>query len=312
MLLILASPEFPGTTSERKDGVKKFLDSGGTVLASGYTSSVFLPVDDAMPSWEGQFKKSWETFSAQAPNEITRAAPELVMSSRGSWYDLPAGGIPLYGKDRSVVALEYPSGKGRVIWLASSSPLSNAGLKVEANVKFLAAVLASVKPQKILWYEYAPSGRSSFHFGGPATVAIAAQSALLFMFALWSFARRSGPVRPAAQVSRLSPLEFVDALGGLYRQRRAGQTAVETAYRKFRAAANRKLGTPRNADTAQLARSIAARSGQPEGEITPVLQACESARYQQDLSGREAFELCAQLANLEETFSSKKQRENPR
>lgn len=304
-LLMLTSPEWVRDSSRSKEALRKFLGSGGTVLATGYSSGWLIPDSGAMPAWGNQFKKSWDTYSAVAPTDITRAAPEITMPSRGQWYELPAGAVPLYGNKETMVALQYPYGKGKVIWIASAAPISNAGLKIDANVRFLTAVLGSVRPQRILWWEYAGEAEPSATYGGPVTWAFTAQLSLLFFFALWTYARRSGPIRPAAAVSRMSSLEFVDALAGLYRGRRAGQTVVATAYRRFRATANRKLGTATTAEPTALARTIALRTGRDAAEILGTLQQFESALYQPDLTGAQAMAMCAALHEIEGSFSTK-------
>jgi hypothetical protein len=294
-LLMLTSPEWVRDSSPTKEAIRKFLAAGGTVLATGYSSGWLIPDSGAMPAWGNQFKRSWDTYSAVAPTDITRSAPQITMPSRGQWYDLPAGAVPL----------QYPYGKGRVIWLASAAPISNAGLRIDANVRFLAAVLGSVHPQRIFWWEYAGEAGPSSNYGGPVTWAVTAQLGLLFLFALWSFARRSGPIRPAVPVSRMSSLEFVEALAGMYRGRRAGQTVVATAYRKFRATANRKLGTATTAEPPALARTIALRTGRDEAQVLGTLQEFESALYQPDLTGAQAMAMCAALHDIEGSFSAK-------
>jgi hypothetical protein len=303
-LLVLTGSEESAIT-DGKQAVAKFLQAGGTVLAAGFDTGSFLPSDGAMPSWGAGLKKSWDTYGSQAPSAITRVAPEIVMPRRGNWYELPAGGIPLYGKDREVVALEYPYGKGRVIWLASPAPLSNAGLKVNANVRFLSAVLTSVNPQRILWDEYSRESSAAFQFGSPATLALAGQFLLIFMFVLWTYGRRSGPIRPLYTEPRLSPLEFVDALGSLYRDRRAGQIAVECAFRKFKTQAQRRLGVSRKANAVDLARAVANRTGLDERASLSVIEACESAIYRPELHSREALKLYGELQQLEHAFSAK-------
>ena len=304
-LLMLTSPEWLSDRESSKDAVRKFLANGGTVFATGYSSGWLLPDSGAMPSWGSQFRKSWDTYPAAAPSDITRSAPEITMPPRGQWYELPPGAVPLYGKDKTVVAVQYPYGKGKVIWIASAAPISNAGLKIEANVRFLAAMLAAVHAQRVFWWEYEGEAGPRSNYGGPVTWAVTAQLSLLFLFSLWSFARRSGPIRPAVVPSRLSSLEFVEALAGLYRGRRAGQTVAATAYRKFRATANRKLGTATSADPAALARTIALRTNADEAHILTTLQQFESALYQPELTGAQALAMCAALHDIEASFSTK-------
>jgi len=49
-----------------------------------------------------------------------------------------------------------------------------------------------------------------------------------------SFSRRSGPVRDLPPPARATPIEFLDALGSLYRNAGAASTAVSVAWERFR------------------------------------------------------------------------------
>jgi hypothetical protein len=74
---------------------------------------------------------------------------------------------------------------------------------------------------------------------------------------LFTFSRRSGPILSPAPVSRLSPLEFVETMGGLYQRAGAASIPIEVSYRRLRRELARRLGLPITTEDSELA--IAAR-----------------------------------------------------
>jgi hypothetical protein len=74
-----------------------------------------------------------------------------------------------------------------------------------------------------------------------------AQAGLLLLAVLFTFSRRSGPVRPLIEPSRLSPLEFVETLGGLYQSAHANQVALEVLYQRFQYMLKKRAGFARSA-----------------------------------------------------------------
>ena len=196
-----------------------------------------------------------------------------------------------------MVAVTYQVGQGRVIWLSSASPLTNAGLKAPGNAKFLAAALSSVGAQRVLWDLYFTEAERQeiSTFSTPPLKWAGAQLLLVFALAIWTYSRRFGPVREIAKVSRLSPVEFIDVLGNLYRQRKAANVAVDVLYRRFRNLASRKLALPANAAPEQVARAAHSRVSASEEHMAEVLNTCESARYGPQMKAIEALHLCDEI-----------------
>ncbi len=85
-----------------------------------------------------------------------------------------------------------------------------------------------------------------------------------------SYRRRSGPVRPLPQAPRTTPIEFLDALGALYRSTGAASTALEIAWDRFRAQAALLTG---QRGTQLDARQLAAALERRFGPIAPDLEA---------------------------------------
>ena len=57
---------------------------------------------------------------------------------------------------------------------------------------------------------------------------------MLALLIVFSFSRRSGPVRDLPLPTRAAPIEFLDALGSLYRNAGAASTVVSVAWERFR------------------------------------------------------------------------------
>lgn len=211
-VLIITDPNVVPKQAD-KDALNKFLSEGGTVVLAGALSPVF--VSDEAPV-ESSTSLGWQTFSATAPSPQALNASEIKLEAVAFW-SKPAQGIGLYGDTSSYTVMQYPHGAGSLLWLASSSLLSNAGLRESGNLDFLLSTIGS-KSRRVLWDEYfhgystaapaaVPHPQLAWLFGQLAFVAVAV---------LVTFSRRSGPQRSPRPESRLSPLEYVRALGHLY------------------------------------------------------------------------------------------------
>jgi hypothetical protein len=87
------------------------------------------------------------------------------------------------------------------------------------------------------------------------------QLLLLAAFIVFTYARRSGAIRPITRESRLSPLEYVATLGALYERRGEATGALEIAFSHFRFLLTRRLGIPSTVTTADLIRSVQEKPG---------------------------------------------------
>jgi len=94
-----------------------------------------------------------------------------------------------------------------------------------------------------------------------------AQVAILGLIVFFTFGRRSGPVMLPPVVSRLSPLEFVDTLGGLYERAGAEPAVVGFVYQRFRATLSRQLRLSSSASDAELADAVQGRLGWKESGL---------------------------------------------
>jgi hypothetical protein len=208
----------------------------------------------------------------------TRAAPEITLAPRAYWR-ADALTVPLYGDDRKARVVEYRVGRGEVIWWASETPATNAGVREPGNLEFVLACVGDVH-RRILWDEYVHGYRATL----PASLIAspfkwaAAQLTLLAAAVLLTYSRRSGPIIAAQVEDRRSPLEFVRTLSALYQRAGAASIAVDIGYQRFRHALTRRLGMTSAASVDDLQRAVRDRWHLDDRAFGDLLRACESAR----------------------------------
>jgi hypothetical protein len=257
-ILILAEPEEAPTRVER-ERLRKFISEGGHVIATGMFAGTFLPENDSVPDL--LLASGWKAASALSPSQITRAAPKIVLAARAYWQPFSAA-YPLYGDGTQTLVVKYPFGRGEVLWWASATPLTNAGLKEPGNLEFFLACLGDRKSgqqeNEILFDEYIHGYRQTL----AASIAqspvkwLVLELVLLGAAVVATFSRRSGPTSTPVTEVRLSPMEFVETLGGLYQRAGAASVVVEICYRRFRYWLTRRLGLAGSTSTEDLAAAV--------------------------------------------------------
>jgi hypothetical protein len=290
--LILADPN-EAPTREEREKLKDFIFNGGHLIATGMFAGTFLPESDSIPDPLGGM--TWVTSSAVSPSEITRAAPEIVLAPQARWQSFSSA-YPLYADSGQTRVVKYPYGRGQVLWLASSTPLTNAGLKEKGNLEFLLACVGGVKDQ-ILWDEYIHGYRQTLgsSIAHSPVKWLALQLGLLALAVLATFSRRSGPICKSASVVRLSPIEFVQTLGGLYEHAGTASVAVDICYQRFRYWLTRRLGVASNVSVDDLQSAVRDRWGLADDHFAAILRRCESAKNDPFLQGPVALNLVQEL-----------------
>lgn len=290
-LLILADPlEVPAQVD--RDALKKFLSDGGEVLLAGSYAPLFVSEPGPVPL---PLSLGWNTFRAQTPSAFALNAPEIKLDTVSGWSQ-QGQGVGLYGDESRYTVTQYAHGKGRVLWLASSSLLSNAGLRESSNLEFLLTAVGS-KSRHILWDEYFHGHRvtASSEMPHPQLAWLFGQLGFVAVAILLTFSRRSGPQRAPLAESRLSTLEYVRALGDLYEHAKAANVALDIAYERFRYLAGKRLGLRSSASNDDLSRAVADRWPIDREDLGVLLERCESARFFEDLSNKEALALVQRL-----------------
>jgi len=308
-VLIIADP-LDTPTREERAALENFVDDGGQVLFTGVRIKAFFPkatVTKEIPTLE------WKTFSADLPSNYTSGAEKIVLQSGATWQAPVASQQPLYGDPRSPVVLSWRIGGGRVLWWAAATPLTNAGITREGNLNLFinamnSPVAADRSAVQIYWDEYFHWQRTSlWSYLQKTPVAWGlAQVAILGVIVVLTFGRRSGPIVFPPVVSRLSPLEFVDTLGGLYERAGAEPAVVGFVYQRFRATLSRQLRLSANASDTELADAVQGRLGWKESGLKSTMARALVASRSHKVAPEEALGLIGDLERYEEQLGLKK------
>lgn len=295
-LLILAEPLEAPSAKERK-ALEEFVKGGGHVLFTGPSIHMFFPDADVseIPPDPG-----WRSFSPSLPSRIARGAAHVTMRPQAYWGRLNESHLVLYGETDSAVVVSWNVSHGQVLWWAGSTPLSNAGITREQNLAFFLNSVArwsTARPYSILWDEYFHGQRSSLwsYFGKTSLAWGVFQLGVLAAAVLFTFSRRSGPVYLPSGVTRLSPLEFVDTLGGLYERAGAASSAVSISYLRLRSLLLRQLALPSKTPDAEVGEAAEQRLGWKNQGIADLLVRAEASSHLTKLSPRTALDLVQKL-----------------
>jgi hypothetical protein len=300
-LLILAEPTQMPSKGE-SEALRRFLRSGGRILFSGASIRSFFPTAGSSPTNE----TAWKEFSPNFPSGISRGANRIAMRPQAYWPEINSSQLALYGDNEHGLSAAREGGnwhsvvvswrfdEGQVLWWAGATPLTNAGIREAQNLRlFLNSVSSSSissggDPLSIYWDEYFHGERGtlwSYVAGTPVAWGIA-QIGLIALAVLFTFSRRSGPIAAPAAVSRLSPLEFVETMGGLYQRAGAASIAVEVSYRRVRLELSRRLGLPAAVSDPELAQAAAERLGFSKTDFAGSLERAAGALLDPKLSWR--------------------------
>jgi hypothetical protein len=293
-VLVLAYPtDYP--TSEEKDALQRYLNLGGKILATGATTDFYLPM--AHMEREPLPDPEWKEYEPQILSALSRAG-KIKMSPSVYWDSPSLQYLVHYAKDNRPIVVSYKVGRGEVIWWGSSIPLTNAGISQSGNLGLLLNSLGPAREVHVYWDEYFHGYRRTLgsYFWDAPVLWGAAQCGFIVLAMLLTYSRRNGPIRGGGEPKRLSPLEFVHTLGGLYLRANATQAALEVPYARFRSAAARQLGLKPDVRAADLARAIHDRLGYKDKGLDETLQQIESAAYGPDLSESQTLALVQQLS----------------
>ncbi len=302
ILLILAEPNQPPSNNERK-ALADFVEHGGNVLFTGANIHDYFP--EAEISGEHADPK-FGSYEPSMPSRLSRDAGHVSIRPQTYWGRLSALQLELYGKQGSPVVVSWKKGEGEILWWAGSTPLTNVGITREDNLAFF---LSSVwqwsgdGKSKIYWDEYFHGQRSSlWSYVGKTSLAWSVfQVGVLALSVFFTFSRRSGPIYVPKEVSRLSPLEFVDTLGGLYERAGAASSAVTVSYVRTRTLLTRQLNLPGNTKDSEVAVAAEQRLGWKDSGLAGTLTRAGAAGRVQKLAPSEALKLVREL----EQFASR-------
>ena len=286
--------------AENIQAVRTILERGGRVLSTGFWGGYILPGESSDTPREFTFaacRLEPEGLDALA------SSGEVWMIPEASWQvGNPADRIAFTCAGQPAV-LEYDWGKGHVVWWASATPMENASIARAHDLDLLLNSLGPREGHRFYWDESLHGDvRSEWSYaGGPALNLLRAGLMGLALLVIWSFSRRSGPVRELPPPARANPVEFIDALGSLYRSAGAASTAAGVAWERFARHALRLCGTRgQKMSAADLAALLRRRFPSLDSALEDDLAACEAAAEDESIRPEEALRLVQMLAKREE------------
>jgi hypothetical protein len=293
-IFILASPLQP-PTGEETAALRRFLERGGRIVATGAYAASFLPGGEIF--FESDATEGETQFPALLPSPVTSGAPEISMAPPIDWHPMQLDQTPVYGNSDTAAVVVYSVGKGTVVRWGSPSPLTNHGIQEPGNLALLLNSIGETKGKQLMWDEYFHGARRDLwsYMARTPLPWVFAQLGVLFVFVLLTYSRRYGTIRMPRKSSRLSPLEFVDTLGDLYTSAHAGSAAVRVAYQRLRFQLSRQLGLTSNATVGELASAGRQTLGWDEQALLGALARADRNSRTLDVSDEEALEIVQDL-----------------
>jgi hypothetical protein len=301
-VVIFAQP-FTREVSDMR-AIRTILERGGRVLATGFWGGTILPAGASMAP--GTFDFSACHLQPQGLDALAGTG-EVWMRPEATWkVGNPAQRVE-YDCGGQPAVVEYHWGKGQVVWWASSTPLENGSLERAHDLDLLLNSLGPRTGHHFYWDESLHGDiRSPFSYAtGPSLTMLEFGLPLLGILVVFSFSRRSGPVRDLPDPVRAPPVEFLEALGSLYRKAGAAPTAVAIAWERFRQHSLRLCGM-RGArpGVAELAAAIRRRFPAANAALEADLAECEDAAWSESLHPRQALRLIQKLHGHGETLDA--------
>ena len=233
-----------------------------------------------------------------------RPRPAGRLRRRCGWFRKPPGGWAIPPTASSTVAPGSPrwwsTTGARVTWCGGPAPRPwrMARWPARSDLDLLLDSLGPRQGHHFYWDESLHGDvRSNWSYAsGPALTLLRIGLPVLGMLIVFSFSRRSGPVRDLPQPARTAPVEFLEALGSLYSNAGAASTAVAVAWERFRRRSLRLCGLrPGPMSAAELAAAIRRRFPTVGASLEADLTACEEASWSETIDPREALKLIQAL-----------------
>jgi hypothetical protein len=279
-LWLVISPVLGPSEGDRA-ALRRFTAAGGVVVAAGAMSEHFLPDVEWKESlsWAADEDAKPATFKPVAPSALARNAPSIELTLPASVPELGASYLPVYASSQVVGVATAHVGAGRVCWIAGGDPVMNRSIATAHHVQFLLNLMGAPGERRILWDEHYHGHRRSFwsYVARTPLPAGIAQAGLLLLAAVLTFSIKRLPARSVPETPRLAPLEFVDAMGSLYRNAHADGVAVAVARNRLRRLLVERTGLPPNVDDSRLAETAERRLGIASGSIRAVLERTDPA-----------------------------------
>jgi hypothetical protein len=302
-VLILAEPY----SNEQADStaIAQILQKGGRVLVTGLRGGALLPGNEVTAPSDFSFAACEAKPDGLSPLAGPDSGSIWIVPNSG-WKEARPEMQSAYACAGQPVVVEYPVGQGTAIWWASSTPLENGSITRGRNLELLLNSVGPPTPnQRIFWDEslHNPVHTEWDYVRGPVWPLLFFGSLGFALLVILSFSRRSGPIRPLPQTPRTTPIEFLEALGALYRSTGANSTALQIAWERFRSQAALVTGQRnQNLSAAELTEAIERRFGAIAKSMEKDLLAAEEACSDDSLKPRSALSIVQSLRRHEETL----------
>lgn len=297
---IFADP-FYNQTQDANAQVKKILARGGRVLITGVTGALLLGEKHVSLNTQ-----SFQVICDARPEGLSRlaSAGTVQMMEEAAWKPSGPEQQTVYRCGNDPVVVTFPMGKGTVVWWASSSPLENGTIAQAHNMDLLLASIGPRSTTRVIWDESLHgAGRSLLSWtAGTVLPYVGWQFLLAGVLLIFSFSRRSGPLRPDPVVMRARPLEFAQSLGSLYQKAGAANVAVVVAYKNLRMTLERKAGIALQATGVEAVAAI--RRRYPEQTTAArVIETAAGASDETRMKEQDALRLVQALKDAESELS---------
>lgn len=301
-VVIFAEP-FSRERSDLK-AVREIVERGGRVLVTGFWGGFIVP--GGSPDTPREFSFSACKLEPEGLDTLAGTG-EVWMVPEATWQVGNPSQRIQYSCAGQPAVVEYDYGKGHVVWWASSTPLENGSLARANDLDLMLNSLGPRQGHRFYWDESLHGDvRSQWSYAaGPALNILRAGLPVLGLLIVFSFSRRSGPVRALPQPARAAPIEFLEALGSLYHNAGAASTAVSVALERFRRFSLRLCGLrPKAMAANELAATIRKRFPHADANLEADLKACEEAQWAETMDPREALKLIQKLHAHQEKLAA--------
>lgn len=302
-VLITAEP-FSFEPADR-DSIAEILMKGGKVIATGFQGGALLPETELTVAKNVSFAACKAQPDGFGP--LTGIGPIWIVPA-AAWKESRSEIQTAYTCAGQPVVVSYPVGTGTAIWWASSTPLENASIARGENLELFLRSVGPAKAHRVFWDESLHAARhTQWDFvHGPVWKLFLFGSIGLGLLAVFSFSRRSGPLRSLPEPPRTTPIEFIEALGSLYRSAGASNTALQVAWERFRSHAVRLCGQQNTSLAAEdLFEVLEHRFGAAIQDMKEDLLEVEIACEDDQLKPARALELIQRLRRHETALSDR-------
>ncbi len=246
-------------TEEDARALLRWVEAGNTLLYAGrHGTALHAALDVALVA--DQTAASGDPHPAEVGDagRYTDGVNRVTVEGKNQ-LEAPRG-LPLWWIDGRPGAVLLKRGRGRVLLLADSSPLTGEGLSRADNGVFLYRVaLRDARAGKVYFDEYHHGLRSgggvwgylAYHRAHWVLVPIL----LLAGVAAWSLGVRLGPAVPRPRPARADAVDYASAVARIYARAGVRRLPARALVRGFLAALTRHLRLRRNALPAEILRA---------------------------------------------------------